>query len=64
MKWFEEGSGFISPIDGGPDVFVEAWHILGESYKFLYEGQLVDYEVEMTPKGPTARRVTKLNMFP
>ena len=47
VKWFNEskGYGFISPTDGGDDVFVHFRAIVGDGFKTLTEGQAVSYEV-------------------
>ena len=59
VKWFssEKGYGFITPQDGGADVFVHFSAIVGEGYKELTEGQQVDYEVTQGQKGPQASEV-------
>lgn len=59
VKWFNEskGYGFISPTDGGEDVFVHFRAIVGDGFKTLTEGQTVSYEVENGPKGLQASQV-------
>jgi len=59
VKWFNEakGYGFIQPADGSKDVFVHYSAITGEGFKTLREGQAVTYEVQDTPKGPSAVNV-------
>jgi CspA family cold shock protein len=60
VKWFNEskGFGFISPSDGGKDVFVHFSAIQGGGFKSLAEGQAVTFDVEDGPKGPQATNVT------
>jgi CspA family cold shock protein len=60
VKWFNEskGFGFISPSDGGKDVFVHFSAIQAEGFKTLAEGQAVSFDVEDGPKGPQASNVT------
>jgi CspA family cold shock protein len=59
VKWFNEskGFGFISPQEGGDDVFVHFRAIVGDGFKTLAEGQTVVYEVENGPKGLQAAQV-------
>jgi CspA family cold shock protein len=59
VKWFNEakGFGFISPNEGGEDVFVHFRAIIGDGFKTLAEGQTVVYEVENGPKGLQAAQV-------
>lgn len=59
VKWFNEakGFGFITPQDGGDDVFVHFSAIQGNGFKTLAEGQSVSFEVENGPKGLQAAQV-------
>ncbi|MDH3280807.1 MAG: cold-shock protein [Gammaproteobacteria bacterium] len=59
VKWFNaaKGYGFISPIDGGDDVFAHYSAIDMDGYKTLTEGQEVEYEIEQGPKGPKAASI-------
>lgn len=58
VKWFDtkKGFGFIQQ-DGGPDVFVHHTAIVGEGFKNLEEGQVVEFELLDSPKGPKAGNV-------
>lgn len=62
VKWFDErrGYGFITRDDGG-DVFVHYTGMEGGGFRTLYEGQKVEFEVEVTPRGPRAVKVVKLS---
>jgi len=60
VKWFNDskGFGFITPSDGGKDVFVHFSAIESSGgFRTLKEGQTVTYEVENGPKGPQAINV-------
>jgi len=60
VKWFNEGKGFgfISPADGGADLFVHHSEIKTTGSASLKEGQAVDFEIGQGKKGPCATNVT------
>ena len=60
VKWFNriKGYGFISPKNGGAEVFVHYSVIDAEGYRNLYEGDHVEYEEIDEGRGPQARNVT------
>jgi len=60
VKWFnsEKGYGFISPDDGGNDLFVHHSEIKTVGYANLDEGQKVNFEAGQGKKGPCANNVT------
>lgn len=62
VKWFDDrkGYGFITPDDGGKDVFVHHTAIKSEGFRTLGEGQAVEFEIQQGPKGPQAANVTKV----
>jgi CspA family cold shock protein len=58
--WFsdEKGYGFITPEEGGEDLFVHHTGIAGEGYKSLEEGSKVTYEASQGRKGMQAENVS------
>jgi len=60
VKWFNEskGFGFITPDEGGADVFVHFSAIVGDGFRTLGEGQKVSFQIEKGPKGPQAAQVS------
>ena len=59
VKWFNnaKGYGFITPSEGGQDLFVHMSNIVMEGYKTLAENQEVDYEVGESDRGSVATNV-------
>ncbi len=62
VKWFnaDKGFGFITPAEGGDDLFVHFSAIQSDGYKSLDEGQRVSFNVGQGQKGPQATEVTPL----
>ena len=63
VKWFNAGKGygFITPDDGGKDLFVHHSEIKVSGYASLDEGEQVEYDVGQGQKGPCANNVRRLN---
>lgn len=60
VKWFNEnkGYGFILG-DNGKDIFVHYSEIREDGYRTLAEGEVVEYELMDSPKGPQAKGVLR-----
>lgn len=60
VKWFNDakGFGFITPDDGGEDLFAHFSSIQMNGFKTLKEGQKVLYEIAQGPKGQQALNIT------
>src|SRR4051812_11601334 len=60
VKWFndDKGFGFITPDEGGKDLFVHHTGISGDGFKSLQEGAKVEFDAESGDKGPKAVNVT------
>lgn len=59
VKWFndDKGYGFITPDDGGADLFAHYSAIKADGFKSLKEGQKVEYTVGQGRKGPAAENI-------
>jgi CspA family cold shock protein len=59
VKWFNEskGFGFITPEDGGKDLFAHFSAIQNQGFKTLAEGQRVSFDVTTGPKGLQASNI-------
>lgn len=60
VKWFnaDKGYGFITPDDGGNDLFVHHSEVKTTGYATLNENQKVNFEAGQGKKGPCANNVT------
>jgi CspA family cold shock protein len=60
VKWFNDakGFGFITPDDGGDDLFAHFSSIQMNGFKTLKEGQKVAYQITQGPKGKQALNIT------
>jgi cold shock protein len=59
VKWFNDskGFGFITPDDGGKDLFAHHSSIQMSGFKSLKENQQVQFDVVDGPKGPAASNI-------
>jgi len=59
VKWFNDakGFGFITPDDGGKDLFAHFSEIQDAGFKTLKENQRVTFDVTTGPKGPQATKI-------
>lgn len=60
VKWFNDakGFGFITPDNGGDDLFAHFSEIQSNGFKSLQENQRVSFEVKNGPKGKLAANIT------
>ena len=58
VKWFneEKGYGFITPDEGGTDIYFERGSIETETHS-LIEGQRVEFELEKGMRGMEAKKI-------
>jgi CspA family cold shock protein len=56
----DEGYGFIKPEEGEKDVFFHASSLTEVAFDDLNEGDVVTFDVEEGPKGPSATNVQKV----
>ena len=59
VKWFNDakGFGFITPDEGGEDLFAHFSAIQMDGFKSLTEGQKVQFQVAAGPKGKQATNI-------
>lgn len=59
VKWFNDakGFGFITPDNGGEDLFAHFSAINMNGFKTLAEGQKVQFAVTQGPKGKQASNI-------
>lgn len=59
VKWFNDakGYGFITPDDGGEDLFAHFSAIKMDSFKTLKQGQRVTFDLKEGEKGKQADNI-------
>lgn len=59
VKWFNDskGFGFITPDEGGEDLFAHFSAIVSSGFKSLQENQRVSFDVTVGPKGKQASNI-------
>jgi len=59
VKWFNDskGFGFITPDEGGDDLFAHFSAINSKGFRSLAEGQRVSFDVTTGPKGKQASNI-------
>ncbi|GAB3393066.1 MULTISPECIES: cold-shock protein [Massilia] len=62
VKWFNDskGFGFITPDEGGEDLFAHFSAIQTTGFKSLQENQRVSFDVTTGPKGKQAANIQPL----
>ena len=62
VKWFndQKGYGFITPDEGGEDLFIHHSNIQMDGFKSLQEGQSVEFTLGQGQKGPQALDVSPI----
>jgi cold shock protein len=65
VKWFDrkKGYGFIT-TEEGKDVYVHYSGIQADGFKYLVDGEEVEFEVQEDSRGPKAVNVVRLNPPP
>jgi CspA family cold shock protein len=63
VKWFNDskGFGFITPDEGGDDVFAHFSAIQGNGFKSLAENQRVSFDITTGPKGKQASNIRAID---
>lgn len=57
IKVLKNGFGFVTPDDGGKDLFFHMTGLVGVDFNTLQVGQMVTYDVAQSDKGPKAENV-------
>ena len=62
VKWFNDakGFGFITPDEGGDDIFAHFSAISSNGFKTLKENQAVGFDIVQGPKGRQASNIVTI----
>lgn len=63
VKWYSlaKGYGFITPDDGGDDVFIHHSAVPDEKVRPLLQGERVRYELVDGPRGARAQKIERIS---
>jgi len=58
----DRGFGFISPADGGQDLFFHHSAVIGGGFEMLREGQQVSFDQESDPRDSSRQRAVRVTL--
>lgn len=62
VKWFNDskGFGFVESEEHNGDVFIHYSQITNKTFKTLLEGAVVEFDLELGPKGAAATNLVEI----